>query len=116
MGWPPLAISILFCGRNRATTALCHGQYLCACCLYSLSRGAPLIVLEPLCGHLLAVSRRSRVRRGYLRHGCCSVQCSGPGAALCLLRSLSAAVLLLRTGECCCPGTVTSLGTAPGCW
>jgi hypothetical protein len=28
MGSPPLAISILFCGRNRATTALSYGQHV----------------------------------------------------------------------------------------
>jgi len=43
------------------------------------------------------VSGVSPFLQGYLRHGCCAVQCLGPAAALCLLRSLAGAVSL-RTG------------------
>lgn len=57
IGSPPLAISILFCGRNRATTAMSHCQF---CFLAGLANldvsplclllgvGIPLIVLDPL--------------------------------------------------------------------
>ena len=42
MGSPPLAISILFCGRNRATTTLSYRQYSSFHEMIHLSYGAHL--------------------------------------------------------------------------
>jgi hypothetical protein len=97
MGSPPLAISILFCGRNRATTTLSYSQYAISPCSVPVC-GAPLIVFLWL--HV-SLSRSSKLAHngGYIRHGCCTLQRSGPQAALWLLCSLSGAVSLRTQGE-----------------
>jgi hypothetical protein len=47
---------------------------------------------------MLATSHRAHCQ-DYLRHGCCTVQHSGPAAALCLLGSLFAVASLPARGE-----------------
>lgn len=76
MGSPPLAISILFCGRNRATTGERH-------CQYRDGRGLLRVVwTERTLNGVGAVARRTLARVSWtardqenLRHGC------GDGAA-----------------------------------
>lgn len=117
MGSPPLAISTLFCGRNRATTVAPHSQQPASCPSVPRVAGLRTFYGVGAPGGTKEVSFAFTVPappRSHLRHGLCKISRVGPAAlaGVCSLALSEAARRVCRVGGRCfaagsCRGTLT---------